>query len=252
MLVLKFGGTSVGSPAAIENIIRILNDTEHRGRVAAVVVSAFSGLTDALIATARQAARLVVTGLAASGPSTANPVSWEALAGDLRKRHRDMAACFLEGEALGIAHAELDGTLEELIRILKGIEALGEISPSIQDRVMSFGERLSAALLARIFRARGIEASFLDMRPLIKTDSAYGRAAFIPAETYANIRRFFDGAAGIPVCTGFIASDTSGHTTTLGRGGSDLSAPSSPPPLGRTSWRYGPMWTVSLPRTPGW
>ncbi|MDR0670179.1 MAG: bifunctional aspartate kinase/homoserine dehydrogenase I [Treponema sp.] len=233
MLVLKFGGSSVGSPAAVENIITILNDTDHRGKVAAVVVSAFSGITDALITAARLAAGLSV-GLSgseapnsgASGCSTANSRAWEALVGDLRKRHRDMAAYFLDGEALETARAELDGTLEELIRILKGIEILGELSPSIQDRVMSFGERLSAALLARIFRARGIEASCLDTRPLIKTDSAYGRAAFIPAETYANIRRFFEGAdsGAIPVCTGFIGSDASGRTTTLGRGGSDLSA----------------------------
>ncbi|MDR0731875.1 MAG: aspartate kinase, partial [Treponema sp.] len=211
MLILKFGGSSVGSPAAIENIIKILGDSEHCGRVSAVVVSAFSGVTDALIAAARLAAD--------SG-------GWEALVGDLRRRHRDTAAYFLDGEALGTAQAELDGTLEQLTRILKGIEALGELSPSIQDRVMSFGERLSAALLARVFRARGVEASCLDMRPLIKTDSAYGRAALIPAETYANIRRFFENAASgsIPVCTGFIGSDASGRTTTLGRGGSDLSA----------------------------
>jgi aspartokinase/homoserine dehydrogenase 1 len=211
MLVLKFGGSSVGSPAAIENIIKILNDSDHRGRLAAVVVSAFSGVTDALIAAARLAAD--------SG-------GWEVLAGDLRKRHRDTAAHFLDEEALEIALAEIEGTLEELRRILKGIEALGELSPSIQDRVMSFGERLSAALLARIFRARGIEASYLDTRPLIRTDSVYGRAAFLPAETYARIRRFFEEAEGgpLPICTGFIASDASGHTTTLGRGGSDLSA----------------------------
>ncbi|MDR2376196.1 MAG: bifunctional aspartate kinase/homoserine dehydrogenase I [Treponema sp.] len=211
MLVLKFGGSSVGSPAAIENVIRILDDSEHRGKVAAVVVSAFSGVTDALIAAARLAA---VSG------------AWEALIGDLRKRHRDMAACFLEGEDHETARLDLDGMLEELTRILKGIESLGELSPSIQDRVMSFGERLSAALLARIFRARGIAASCLDTRPLIKTDDAYGRAAVIPAETYANIRRFFENPASgsIPVCTGFIGSDSRGRTTTLGRGGSDLTA----------------------------
>ncbi|MDR2136613.1 MAG: bifunctional aspartate kinase/homoserine dehydrogenase I [Treponema sp.] len=233
MLVLKFGGSSVGSPAAIGNIIEILNDSKHRGRVAAVVVSAFSGVTDDLIA----AARLAAGGDPARSPAglSAGPARWETIAGNLRERHEDTAARFLAGADLEAARAELGGTLEELGRILRGVEVLGELSPLVQDRVMSFGERLSAALLARIFRARGIAASYVDMRPLIRTDSAYGRAVFAPAETYAAIRRFFEAAAGqaasgqaaagqVPVCTGFIGSDSRGCTTTLGRGGSDLSA----------------------------
>jgi aspartokinase/homoserine dehydrogenase 1 len=90
---------------------------------------------------------------------------------------------------------------------------------------MSFGERLSAALLARIFVSQGIGAVYVDTRPLIKTDSAYGRAACIPGESYPLIRRALGTRReGIPVCTGFIGSDSQGHTTTLGRGGSDLSA----------------------------
>ncbi|MDR1025513.1 MAG: bifunctional aspartate kinase/homoserine dehydrogenase I [Treponema sp.] len=240
MLVLKFGGSSVGSPAAIENIIDILNDSEHRGKVAAVVVSAFSGVTDELIA----AARLAAGTAAPEGPATPDSRDRQAPAGSLRRRHRDTAAHFLKGEELEAALAALDRRFGELDRILQGLEVLGELSPGIQDRVMSYGERLSADLLARIFSARGIAASAVDTRPLIKTDSSYGKAAFIPAETYANIRGFFDAAREspvarqaaaqetsaapavrpIPVCTGFIGSDSRGHTTTLGRGGSDLSA----------------------------
>ncbi|MDR3148363.1 MAG: bifunctional aspartate kinase/homoserine dehydrogenase I, partial [Treponema sp.] len=221
MLVLKFGGSSVGSPAAIGNIINILNDSKHRGRVAAVVVSAFSGVTDALIAAARLAGGGEPESSAGPGPR-----GWEAMIGELRERQGAMAAQFLGGEELKAARAEAEGMLEELSRILKGLEVLGELSPSAQDRVMSFGERLSASLLARIFRARGIGASYCDTRPLIKTDSVYGRATFVPAETYDAIRRFFgaSGTAGILVCTGFIGSDSRRRTTTLGRGGSDLSA----------------------------
>ncbi|MDR2177171.1 MAG: bifunctional aspartate kinase/homoserine dehydrogenase I [Treponema sp.] len=219
MLVLKFGGSSVGSPAGIENITGILSDSKHRGRVAAVVVSAFSGVTDDLIAAAR---------LAAGGPpSPAGPADWKTIAGNLRERHADTAARFLGGTDLEAARIELDGALEELGCILKGLEVLGDLSPLVQDRVMSFGERMSAALLTRILNARGIEASYLDTRPLIKTDSAYGRAAFIPSETYTAIRRCFEAASGqtaLPICTGFTGSDSRGRTTTLGRGGSDLSA----------------------------
>jgi aspartokinase/homoserine dehydrogenase 1 len=222
MFVLKFGGTSVGSPAAIENVITILNDAEHAGKVAAVVVSAFSGVTDGLIAAAR---------LAAAGDSAPAPGDWNPRVRELVKRHRDTGAHFLKGDALNTALEELDRAAGELTRILEGVQSLGELSPATLDRVMSFGERLSAALLARIFCSRGIKAAYLDTRPLIKTDSAYGRAAFVPGESYANIRRCFEapawgkGAAkAIPVCTGFISSDSRGRTTTLGRGGSDLSA----------------------------
>jgi aspartokinase/homoserine dehydrogenase 1 len=141
-----------------------------------------------------------------------------------------MGARFLRGEGLAEAQAALDSALGELARIFEGLEALGELSPGTLDRVMSFGERLSAALLARILAGRGIGASYLDARPLIRTNSDYGRAAFIPGETYDLIRREFGpgrkagGPGEIRVCTGFIGSDAEGRTTTLGRGGSDLSA----------------------------
>jgi aspartokinase/homoserine dehydrogenase 1 len=225
MLVLKFGGTSVGSPAGIENIISILTAKERIGRVAVVVVSAFSGVTDTLIAIAR---------LAAAGNIPPGQGDWRQPIEELRKRHRDTAAWFLNGEGLKEALAGLDSDMGELTRILEGLEALGELSPCTLDRVMGFGERLSAALLTRILAGRGIDASYLDTRPLIKTGGDFGRAAFIPGETYVNIRREFGlnrgakadkpAAGGIRVCTGFIGSDAGGRTTTLGRGGSDLSA----------------------------
>jgi aspartokinase/homoserine dehydrogenase 1 len=230
MLVLKFGGTSVGSPGGIENIISIMKGPERAGRVAAVVVSAFSGVTDALIAAARLAAAGNPPGAGPSSPGDLGE-DWRRQIRDLRKRHRDMGAHFLSGEGLKEALASLDAALGELGRILEGLEALGELSPCTLDRVMGFGERLSAELLAHILASRGIRASFLDARSLIRTDNNYGRAAFIPEETYANIRREFEQgrktglkASEVRICTGFIGSDAEGHTTTLGRGGSDLSA----------------------------
>jgi aspartokinase/homoserine dehydrogenase 1 len=213
MLVLKFGGTSVGSPGAVENILGILRSPQRAGKTAAVVVSAFSGVTDALITAAR----------AAAAPESGE---WKGLIGELRRRHRDAAAHFLKGPELEEALAGQEELLGELLRIMEGLEALGELSPCTLDRVMSFGERLSASLLARIFISRGINAVYLDTRPLIKTTGDFGRAAFIPGETYAGIRREFDSAGdgAVRVCTGFIGSDKEGRTTTLGRGGSDLSA----------------------------
>ncbi|MDR0997718.1 MAG: bifunctional aspartate kinase/homoserine dehydrogenase I, partial [Treponema sp.] len=135
-----------------------------------------------------------------------------------------MLEYFVKADELETA-ARLDELIRELSRILDGVAMLGELSPRTLDQVMSFGERLSASLLAGILCSQGIEAEFLDTRPLIKTDSEFGRARFFPEESYANIRAAF-GKKGSPlwICTGFIGSDREGRTTTLGRGGSDLSA----------------------------
>jgi aspartokinase/homoserine dehydrogenase 1 len=209
MRVLKFGGTSVGSPAAIEKIIEILKDKDHKD-TAAVVVSAFSGVTDGLIGIAREA-------VPGSG-------DWQGRVKDLRKRHLDVLDHFVKGDERKAVAAGLDGLVRELSRVLDGIAMLGELSPRTLDYVMSFGERLSAFLLASILSSRGIRAEFLDARPLVKTGSEFGKARFLPEETCANIRAFCGDKGPLWICTGFIGSDGEGRTTTLGRGGSDLSA----------------------------
>ncbi|MDR0999028.1 MAG: bifunctional aspartate kinase/homoserine dehydrogenase I, partial [Treponema sp.] len=111
MRVLKFGGTSVGSPAAIGKIIEILKDSGHRD-TAAVVVSAFSGVTDGLIG---------IAGEAVSG-------DWQNRVKDLRKRHLDMLEYFVKADELETA-ARLDELIRELSRILDGVAMLGELSP---------------------------------------------------------------------------------------------------------------------------
>jgi len=208
MRVVKFGGTSVGSHAAIDNIIKILKDSEHAGKTPIVVVSAFSGVTDALIDMARKAA----TGDAL----------YRELIEKVAVRHRDAAVHFLKTADKKAAVAEIDGLFDELGRILEGISLLGELSARTLDLVMSFGERLSAGILARIFTAHGIKAEFLDTRPIIKATDRFGNAQFIPEPTFAAIRAL--PKASLRVATGFIASTLEGQTVTLGRGGSDLTA----------------------------
>jgi aspartokinase/homoserine dehydrogenase 1 len=212
MRVLKFGGTSVGSQAAISRIIAILKDPEHTDKTSAVVVSAFSGVTDTLIDMARKA--------------EAGETAYNALFEELVARHRDIAARFLKGGEKKTAITEIDGLFAELSRILEGISLLGELSARTMDLVMSFGERLSAGLLARILSAHGIESGFLDARPLVKASDRFGNAQYLSAPTFAHIRSFFSSAKKLPlqVVTGFIASTMDGQTVTLGRGGSDLTA----------------------------
>ncbi|MDR2304568.1 MAG: aspartate kinase, partial [Treponema sp.] len=212
MLILKFGGTSVGSPEAVRNIISILNDPEHREKDGVVVVSALSGVTDSLISQAC---------LAEGGD-----VSYGLRVRELRERHANMAAAFLKGSDMEAALADLDKLFGELTRYLDGIALLGELSKRILDSIMSFGERLSASLITRIFLAEGIDADFVDSRNLLRTDSNFGNARCLREISFSNIRsRLKSGRGGrIKVVTGFIGSTEGGVTTTLGRGGSDLSA----------------------------
>lgn len=210
MLVLKFGGTSVGSPDAIEKLTAILGDSEHALKVRVVVVSALSGITDGLIGAAKAAV---------AGESAYN-TSVKAM----EDRHRKISHAFLAGEARQAADAAIKAAFAKLNRALDGVGILRELSPRTLDYVMSFGERLSAELLARIISSKGISAEYLDARPLILTDSSYGAAQYRAGETYARIRSYLKKRPALQIATGFIASDAEGHTTTLGRGGSDFSA----------------------------
>ncbi|MCL2806197.1 MAG: bifunctional aspartate kinase/homoserine dehydrogenase I [Treponema sp.] len=210
MLVLKFGGSSVGSPEGIGQIIGILKDKDRLGKVPAVVVSALSGVTDTLIALADTAS---------CGKDFKEQVKV------LGARHNDIASKFLKGEDKKNAAKCIETAVSQLSQVLDGISLLGEKSARSMDLIMSFGERLCAELLAFIFCANGIDAVYLDARPLVKTDSNYGKAQYIKKETEDNIGAFFKKAKkALYVVTGFIASNNEGVTTTLGRGGSDLSA----------------------------
>jgi aspartokinase/homoserine dehydrogenase 1 len=212
MVILKFGGTSVGSPGALRNIISILNDPDHREKEGIAVVSALSGVTDSLINQAR---------LAEEGDA-----SYASGLRELRERHVNMAAAFLSGSDMEAALADMDKLFGELSQYLDGIALLGELSKRILDSVMSFGERLSASLITRILLAEGIDADFVDSRNLLRTDSNFGNARCLQEISFSNIRsRLKSGRGGrIKVVTGFIGSTEGGVTTTLGRGGSDLSA----------------------------
>ncbi|MDR2027944.1 MAG: bifunctional aspartate kinase/homoserine dehydrogenase I [Treponema sp.] len=214
MRVLKFGGTSVGSPLAIGKLVDILKDREHAGQVRVLVVSALSGVTDGLIEIAGQAA------LGAAGGDGAYAGAIRAM----RERHEKILAAFLRGEPRKTARTVMAAFFAELNRTLDGVEILRELSPRILDYIMSFGERLSASLITAILNSRGIPAEYLDTRPLIVTDGQYGAARFFPEETYARIRSRCKKKSPLLVATGFIGAGPEGITTTLGRGGSDLTA----------------------------
>ncbi|MDR3160513.1 MAG: bifunctional aspartate kinase/homoserine dehydrogenase I [Spirochaetaceae bacterium] len=210
MLVLKFGGSSVGSPQAIGKFVDILKDKDHLGRVRVVVVSALSGITDGLIEVANQAA----------GGNCGYTDAVEVM----QERHLDLSAFFLRDRDREEADTYTRDCFTEIKRILDGVVILRELSPRILDTIMSFGERLSAPLIARICTVLGLPADYLDTRPLITTDEQYGTARFLAAESFFNIKSTLAKRPALQIATGFIGASAEGNTTTLGRGGSDLTA----------------------------
>jgi aspartate kinase len=212
MVVQKFGGTSVADPAAIRRLLNIVctaRDRDQRGP--AVVVSAMSGVTDALLSLA-----------AAAGAGRTS----EALAGvaALRERHfaaaRDMAPADV---ALPI---DLAAHFDELAAVVKALAVLREVSPRTLDVVAALGEMLSSRLVAAAMRHAGIAAEWVDARQVIVTGNDHTRAVPLMPETNAALAALVVpilDAGRIPVLGGFVGATVEGHTTTLGRGGSDYS-----------------------------
>ncbi len=212
MIVMKFGGTSVEDAKAIERAAAIVKG--RRAQKPVVVVSAMAKVTDQLLAMARAAG--------AGDRKTALK-----LCRALQERHYNTA-----GELLGTAlftqfHSDLGVDFEALDELLRGIAAVGELTPRTTDHVAAFGEMLSSKIVTAAFSAHGIESALVDSRECIVTDNSHTRAAPLFEETNerlrANLQPLLDKDR-VPVMGGFIGSTKAGITTTIGRGGSDLSA----------------------------
>ncbi len=206
--ILKFGGSSVATPERVRAVAHIVRDAAASGDVV-VVVSAFGGVTDALLGAARAA--------------EAGDPAWERRLKELRRRHltavAELATAPEQPELTARVEA-VHGDLEDLIR---GIFMVREASPRALDRVLSVGERVSANCVAAALRGDGLDSRAVDARDLILTDDGFGAAIVQEEETHRRIREALPGE-GVPVVTGFIARGRSGQTTTLGRGGSDYTA----------------------------
>lgn len=197
MIVMKFGGTSLGSAARIRNVLEIVRARLARRPV--VVVSAHAGITDALVELADRAP---------AGDPDIEPIA---------ERHRSILA------ELGLERDLLDPLLEELADLARGMALVGEASPRARDHMLSFGERCSARVVAAFFTAQGVPARALDAYDIgLRTDSTFGRARPLPDD--GRIARALAAVPETPVVTGFLAKDERGNVTTLGRNGSDLSA----------------------------
>jgi aspartokinase/homoserine dehydrogenase 1 len=204
--VLKFGGTSVSAADGVDVIRKQVEAWLPRSRPV-VVVSAFAGTTDSLLGAARAAA---------SG-------TLEGRMEQIREAQRAAALRVLGGERASVLD-ELEAHLDALARILGAIGALGECPPKTLDSVLSFGERMSAAVVAAALAQRGVDAQACDARRFIVTDDRFGEARVDFAATGAAARAFFESVASVQIVTGFIGATPKGETTTLGRGASDSTA----------------------------
>lgn len=210
-LVMKFGGTSVGSVGAIQQVIEIARRTKADWRNAAIIVSAMSGVTDKLLGGAKSA-------------TMGDDSAAEDIASELREKHIQA----LEQLAPNTPHVReaIETLLDEFISLCRAIRVLGEASPRALDAIASLGERMSAPLVAAALNEAGLPASPVDTRKVVVTDAIYQSASPDMEATRQRAEQVIQPifkAGRIPVITGFIGASREGTVTTLGRGGSDFS-----------------------------
>ena len=226
LVVMKFGGTSVEDAAAIRRTAAIVQGRRDKGLTPIVVVSAMAKVTDQLLSAATAAGRGDRSGAL-------------AMTARLRNRHLETATALVSSETNSDLGKWIDLEFCGLEEILRGLAAVGELTPRISDMIVSVGERLSSRIIAEAFRHSGLDAIHVDARQCIITDAQHGRAVPQDALIAERLKQHVlpHAAEGrICVMAGFIGSyissrSTSGLalgektvTTTLGRGGSDFTA----------------------------
>jgi aspartate kinase len=211
MIVMKFGGSSVESAAAITRVAGIVRAREERRPV--VVVSAMGKTTNRLL-------EIASTAIAGKREEYIRQIH------DLRDFHSREARLVVPLSERAELDRFLDEHFQELTELVKGLAVLGELTPRSVDAISSYGERLSSQIVTLAFRQFGMEAQHIDSRDVIVTDRRHTQAAPNFPETYARLAKTIPpiAANSVVVMGGFIGSTEDGVTTTLGRGGSDYTA----------------------------
>lgn len=206
--IIKFGGTSVANPDRIRKAVSIVQDRLGTSEVV-VIVSAFSGVTNDLIA---------LTELAAAGNENFGPYFSR-----LCERHMDAASAIsLQNAAL---HNDINAMLERLAGEYEVVAREGKYRTSERDSIMSYGERLSVRIFAAAMVEAGSKARAYDANHFIRTNNRFGDADVDQAVTSQLARSLMLPINGlVPVITGFIGATSDNQITTLGRSGSDYTA----------------------------
>lgn len=211
MQVLKFGGSSVGTSGAISKMIAIVK-ARVQTKPSIVVVSAISGVTDQLILLGQTAAQ--------------GNEAYQTMIQSLRQKHEEAVLALLPTAQQASGLNMVKALIQEIESHCASIFNESVLTLRMQDCLMSYGEILSSKIIAAAFDAEGIDQVWLDSRWMIKTNSAYSNAVLDKALTNQSIQQYFANPSNqhaLYIAPGFIASDAAGHTTTLGRGGSDYS-----------------------------
>ena len=214
-LVMKFGGTSVGSPEAIKQAAEIVKDHSKEWDQLVVVVSAMSGVTNALISCAQAAV---------SGEEK----TYQGIITELRSRHENVINSLLtRGEDRMQLESTLDEFFNELTAFCSSIHIMGEVTPRGMDVITSFGERINARVISSLLEEKEVKSQAVDATDLIVTDDTFQNASPLMDATRTQVSTVLlplleKGVT--PVVTGFISANEDGITTTLGRGGSDYTA----------------------------
>ena len=211
MIVMKFGGTSVESAAAIERVAAIVKSRADRKPI--VVVSAMGKTTNKLLAISQAAIE-------------GRRDDYIRQLHELRDFHSREARLVVPLEDRAHLNRTLDDLFDELTELVKGIAVLGELTPRSIDAISAYGERLSSYIVTLAFEHFGLPSTHVDSRRIIVTDHRHTQAAPLFEETYKRLREIVAPLAQqrVVVMGGFIAATEEGVTTTLGRGGSDFTA----------------------------
>lgn len=210
MQVLKFGGTSVANAQNISKVIEITREALPKGKTV-LVASAVSKCTDSLIKIAELASR--------------NDKTYLELINDLEARHIQIINDLITETSTTHSELTCSSTFNSLREVCNGISMVKELTTATLDQIMSYGELLSTKIISDKFSALGIDHLWLDSRQLIKTKLQYSQNTVDFKATEKLIRKAIEEESHkLFILPGFIASDSSGRTTTLGRGGSDYTA----------------------------
>ncbi|MCV6629422.1 MAG: bifunctional aspartate kinase/homoserine dehydrogenase I [Flavobacteriaceae bacterium] len=210
MKVLKFGGTSVANSENIQQVKKVIANQADKDRVI-VVVSALGGVTDLLLSAADFASK--------------KDAQYQEVVAQIQKRHFDTLGELIPLDQQASLIAAIKKEFNDLETLLEGAFLIGEITPKLSDKIVSYGELLSSLLISIYMASTGLDAKRKNAREIIKTNDDYQKAIVQFDITNKNIQEYFSQSnEKITVIPGFIASSVNNNITTLGRGGSDFTA----------------------------
>ncbi|MFD1160885.1 bifunctional aspartate kinase/homoserine dehydrogenase I [Hwangdonia seohaensis] len=200
MKVLKFGGKSLANGDGLQKVLSIIENKVNDGEKIAVVVSARGNATDDLEAILNKTSK--------------------------GEDYKELLQTFKAYQKEPLKTIDFSEEFSILDKLFEGVGLLRDYSQKTKDEILAQGELLSAKLVSALLIERGIKANATDSRTLIKTDENFGNAQPISQQTKDNVRNYFKQNNGetVNIITGFIASNSKGETTTLGRNGSNYSA----------------------------